>query len=255
MFDEFYAKNGKIGARAWKGVMIRYGEGHNQFRIYNPDKGTVYERRDVEVHEGRNPTPVGDNGGNPTPVGDNDGQTESESDLDMPQSDLALFPNTLRGEELGHITTPKRRFDHNSPTSYEQPENDDPESGSEGGVAPINIEDDDSIVSDDIDGTQHPPGDTTDGSLPPTQGTPGSDYRPEIGLLSDEDVSEEDLAIEPLNEASPPPEEGPRRSERNTQRPDYAQMHRYGPDASLWACQLGCRQSIGGQSPGRTNDI
>ena len=36
VFDKFHAKKGKIGARAWKGVMIGYGEGHNQYRIYNP---------------------------------------------------------------------------------------------------------------------------------------------------------------------------------------------------------------------------
>ena len=41
-----------------------------------------------------------------------------------------------------------------------------------------------------------------------------------------EDELEEDLAIEPLNEDSPPPEpEGPQRSGRNTNRPDYTQLH------------------------------
>ncbi|KAA6411689.1 MAG: hypothetical protein FRX48_04970 [Lasallia pustulata] len=124
--------------------MIGYGEGHNQYPIYNPKKQAVFERRDVKSHEGRNLIPVGDNGGNSTPVGDNgnDNQTESESDLDMGhmQQELVMLPNTLRGEDLGHITTPKRRFDHNSPASCEQPQNDDPESGSEGGVVPINIE-------------------------------------------------------------------------------------------------------------------
>ena len=38
VFDKFHAKKGKIRARAWKGVMIGYGEGHNQYCIYNPRK-------------------------------------------------------------------------------------------------------------------------------------------------------------------------------------------------------------------------
>ena len=123
VFDKFHAKKGKIGARAWKGVMIGYGEGHNQYCIYNPKKQAIFECQDVKFHEGKNLIPVGDNGRNPTPVGDNsnDSQTESESDLDMGhmQQKLALLPNILRGEDLGHITMPKRWFDHNSRGSCE----------------------------------------------------------------------------------------------------------------------------------------
>ncbi|KAA6407420.1 MAG: hypothetical protein FRX48_08663 [Lasallia pustulata] len=181
--------------------MIGYGEGHNQYHIYNPKKQAVLERRDVKFHEGRNLIPVGDNGGNPTLVEDNNDQTESESDLDMGymQREMALLSNTLRGEDLGHITTPKRRFDHNSPASCEQPQNDNLESRSEGGVVPINIE-------------------NNNESAPESAPESAEESAEEEGETEEgkKEEEEEDLALDP--ETTPPQESpplGPRRLARN----------------------------------------
>ena len=168
-------------------------------------------------------------------MGDNGDRSEPELDAD--EGDTALLPNTLRREKLGHL---RRHIDHTNPASEGEPcygtynnRYDSSEKQSNRSTTSIN---DDSDAND----TQHPPGDTNYGSPSPRRGTSGSNNlndpndlngindRPEIGPLSDEEESEEDLAIEPLNKNSPPPEEGPRQSGRNTQRPDYIQMHRYG---------------------------
>ena len=166
-------------------------------------KQAVFERRDIAFHEGRNLIPVGDNNRNPTPVGDNgnNSQTESELDLDMGhmQRELALLPNTLRGEDLGHITTPKCQFDRNSPASCEQPQNDNPESGLEGGVVPINFENDDESASE---------------SAPESaEESAEEEGENEEGKKEEE---KENLALDP--ETTPPQESpplGPRRSARN----------------------------------------
>ena len=168
-FDEHAKSRRKKAARAWKGVHLGYRTGSNQYRIYHAEKKKVFERRDIEFHKGKTPIEKEDSGEH----------TDSETDPEKGnQSEIDSLLNTLQREELGQTTTLKRRFDHNSSVSSEQLQDDDPESGSERSVAPITIEDDDSIISDDIDNTQHPLRDTNNGSPAPKQGTPGSDYQP-----------------------------------------------------------------------------
>ena len=210
-----------MAARAWKGVHLGYRQGSNQYRIYHPEKKKVFERRDVEFHEGRNPTPVGDNG---------DWTDSDESDLKKGenQSELDSLPNKLRREDLGHIRTPKRRFDHTDSAGGEPHHYnayDEPYNNSEN-----ESEDSDSKVDDGIDNTHHFVEETIERSRSPTQALVHRDeYDEDESENESEDESEEDLAIEPLNEDSPPPEpEGPQRSGRNTNRPDYAQLHRSG---------------------------
>ncbi|KAA6412231.1 MAG: hypothetical protein FRX48_04383 [Lasallia pustulata] len=223
-FNKHAKSRGKIAARAWKGVHLGYGLGSNQYRIYHPEKKKVFKRRDVKFHKGRN-LPVGDNG------------DRSEPELNADEGDTALLPNTLRREKLGH---PRRHIDHTNPASEGEPcydtyDNRYNSSEKQSGRSTTSINDD-----SDANDTQHPPGDTNYESPSPRRVTSGSNNsnnpndlndindQPEIGPLSDEEESEEDLAIEALNENSPPPEEGPRRSGQNTQHPDYTQMHRYG---------------------------
>ena len=75
--------------------------------------------------------------------------------------------------------TSKCQFDHDSSASSEQPRDDNPESGSERGVASITIEDDNSTVSDDIDDTQQPLGDISDESPSLIEETAGLNYQPQ----------------------------------------------------------------------------
>ena len=143
----------------------------------------------------------------------------------------------MRREKLGHL---RRHIDYTNSASEGEPCYDtynnwynSSEKQSDRSTTSINND-------NDANNTQHPPGDTNYGSPSPRPGTSGlnnlndlNDLNninnlPEIGPLSDEEELEEDLAIEPLNKNSPPPEEGPRRSGQNTQRSDYAQMHCYG---------------------------
>ena len=51
-----------MAARAWKGVHLGYRTGSNQYRIYHAEKKKVFERRDIEFHEGKTPIEKEDSG-------------------------------------------------------------------------------------------------------------------------------------------------------------------------------------------------
>ena len=157
----------KMTARAWKGVHLSYRTESNQYRIYHAEKKKVFENWDVKFHEGKTFIEKEDSGEH----------TDSETDLKKGnQSEIDSLLNTLQREKLGQTTTLKRQFNHNSSVSSEQLQDDDSESESERSVTPITIEDNDSIISDNIDNTQHSLKDTNNESSASKWDTSGSDY-------------------------------------------------------------------------------
>ena len=215
-----------MAARSWKGVHLGYGLGSNQYRIYHPEKKKVLERRDVEFHEGRNPTSVGDNDGNWT-------ESELEPEKWDTQNELVSLPNTLWREETGQVRKSKCSLDHIDPAGGESPYNkNSSERGrserghserghsergrsergclergrSESCCLESGCSESGTTSVDGIDNSHHFPEETIERSH---SGIQVQDFLPQI-IQGDndkdksedksEDKLEEDLAIEPLNE-------------------------------------------------------